>query len=149
MGQNSYQLPSVSVLLTTYVMWRNSVARFTSHREGILSILGSGPTKQDVASSLLQWNSLEFEDVAAKGGMVATALRSFGEWDASPEGRALQGVPPVEIRKTANSPKRCVSHSAYTRLLEGIRVLDLTRVLAGPVCGRTLAGECKCKGYDC
>jgi crotonobetainyl-CoA:carnitine CoA-transferase CaiB-like acyl-CoA transferase len=76
--------------------------------------------------------------MASSQGMCATALRSFAEWDLHPQAKALADQPPVQIIKIGDAPKRTISGD-LTRPLEGIRVLDLSRVLAGPVCGRTLA----------
>lgn len=122
---------------------RHSDLDMSSHRRGILSILGISDSpslsKETVAKVMLRWNAVDFETEAAKRGMCATALRSFQEWDQHPHAQALTNVLPVTIRKVGEAPKREIKPN-ITRPLDKVRVLDLSRVLAGPVAGRTLAG---------
>lgn len=96
-------------------------------------------TRGEVAEALLRWDTVEFETEAASKGMCATALRSFAQWDQHPQAKALAGTPPVSLAKIGDAPKRRVTGNP-SRPLDGMRVLDLSRVLAGPVAGRALAG---------
>ncbi|KAJ3973838.1 CoA-transferase family III domain-containing protein [Lentinula raphanica] len=120
---------------------------FPHHRRGILQILGlpdsSEITKEHVQEAFMQWDAFEFEEKAAESGMCAFALRSFDEWDQLPQGLAMKEVPPVTVLKIGDAPKRDFSSlsNSYKHPLENIKVLDFTRVLAGPIAGRTLAAH--------
>jgi len=93
-----------------------------------------------VTAALQTWDAFEFEMEAASRGMCAVVLRSTDEWEAHPQREALRTALPVQIIKRGEAPKRKVNSQGGISGLHGVKVLDLTRVLAGPICGRTLAG---------
>jgi hypothetical protein len=70
---------------------------------------------------------------------VVTACRSFAEWDAHAQGRAIAGLPLFSIDQIGDAP--VLKFTPAQRPLAGIKVLELTHVIAGPVGGRVLAGH--------
>src|SRR5260221_13111752 len=66
-------------------------------------------------------------------------MRSFAEWDVHPHGIAVAAQPLIALTRIGDAPKRVLAPG--DRPLSGLRVLELTRIIAGPVCGRTLAAH--------
>jgi len=118
---------------------------FRHHRDAVCRVLNCKPERDGVQAALMQWDAEAFETAAYAAGGVVAMMRSHEEWSASPHAKALAELPLLSIEKIGEAapkpwPKTWTSSTeGGDRPLAGVRVLDLSRVIAGPVAGRTLA----------
>jgi hypothetical protein len=103
----------------------------------VCKVLNCKPERDDVQAALMQWDGEAFETAAYAGGCVVALMRSHEEWSALPHAKALAALPALTIEKIGEAPPKPWPQG--DRPLAGLRVLDLSRVIAGPVAGRTLA----------
>lgn len=114
-------------------------ANFDHHRDGALEILGlsTATSAKQLAQTLTSCSRFEVEKAAVAAGLPVVALRSFEEWDNTEQASWLATQPLFTLEKIGEAEPN--PFSLGDQPLSGVRVLDLTRILAGPVAGRTLA----------
>ncbi|MBJ3775744.1 CoA transferase [Acuticoccus mangrovi] len=105
----------------------------------VLGVLQAEDEVDDIVAAVARRNALELEDEIAAARACGGMVRTEAEWLAHPHGAHLAAMPVVRITRVGDGPKIPLGEGA--RLLSGVRVLDLTRILAGPVAARTLAEE--------
>ncbi len=140
-GRSAYQ--AGSVIAGIYPAGDGRFVRlhtnFPHLEAGVLRLLGCEGSRAAVAAALLGWSAVGFEEAAAAAGLAVTACRSFAEWDAHPQGLVVPGLPLVRIERIGAALVEALP--VADRPLGGVQVLELTRVIAGPVAGRTLAAH--------
>ncbi|BEI86880.1 hypothetical protein CcaverHIS002_0702260 [Cutaneotrichosporon cavernicola] len=120
---------------------------FAHHRASILRVLGLAEDEsrcEAVAEAVRTWDKVALEEAALASGAVAYALRSEAEWEATGQAQAQADKFPISLRVASPSPSPFATvppllTGPSLRPLTGLRVLDLSRVIAAPVAGRTLA----------
>jgi len=131
--------------------WIQLHCNFPHHRAGVLKLLGCPDDRAAVSAAVAQSDGQALEDELIDAGLCAALLRSRAEWEAHPHYKAVAPLPLFEIIKLGDSGPEPLGATAAplgataappgaaTAPLDGVRVLELTRVIAGPVSGRTLA----------
>jgi crotonobetainyl-CoA:carnitine CoA-transferase CaiB-like acyl-CoA transferase len=112
---------------------------FKHHRAAVCNVLQCEPERDKIQAALMQWDGESFETAAYAGGAVVSLMRSHDEWSVTPHAKAMAALPTLTIEKIGEAPPK--PWTKGDRPLSGVRVLDLSRVIAAPVAGRTLAAH--------
>lgn len=117
---------------------------FPNHANGILELAGlpTGSTRQQLSEKLADWSSVDLENAATvEGKLAAYALRSYRQWDQLAQSKAISNFP-IDVNQISSAgPKGLPPRLAggNSKPLQGLRVVEMSRVIAAPLCGRTLA----------
>lgn len=118
---------------------------FPNHQQNALKVLSlpADATREDVTKKMATWPSVELETKAFSAGAVIAALRSKDEWDTLPQANAIADSPILINRFAGHNPYLPSSgaQSPNAKCLRGIRVVEMSRVIAAPVAGKTLAAH--------
>lgn len=107
------------------------------HRAACLRVLGCNENTKSVSESVISWQAEALQEAIVATGGVAAKMLSMADWANHPQGKAVLAEPLVSWRSIAGDQLHDFGRSG--RPLERLRVLDLTRILAGPVATRFLA----------
>lgn len=119
--------------------WIQLHTNFPHHLEGVLKVLGCANDRAAVAEAIRGWDGGALDQTLADAGLCAALIRTPDEWAALDQAKAIAGLPLFQIERIGDAPVEPPRHGGAERPLTGVRVLDLSRIIAGPVAGRALA----------
>jgi crotonobetainyl-CoA:carnitine CoA-transferase CaiB-like acyl-CoA transferase len=144
-GQEQVSLSPLSKFCRCADGWVRMHCNYPHHQARLLDALEVRVAPQNARTAVgeaIATSSAEevAERVTAFGGL-AVVVRTPQSWAQHEQASAIAGLPLLELRKASNAASRPLEPAPRGSLLPaaGLRILDLSRVIAGPVATRTLA----------
>lgn len=109
------------------------------HRAATEKVLGACTDRAGMASLVAKWAKTDLEHAVVEAGGCAAEMRTWAQWQAHPQGIAVNAEPLIQFAAHSSQNAK-MWQGSVARPLAGIKMLDLTRVLAGPIASRFLAG---------
>ncbi|NYH13677.1 CoA transferase [Paraburkholderia bryophila] len=119
--------------------WIQLHTNFPHHLQGVLTVLGCENSRAAVAAAIREWDGATLDQTLADAGLCAALIRTPEAWATLDQAQAIAGLPLFEIERIGDAPVEPPRIGDANRALAGVRVLDLSRIIAGPVAGRALA----------
>lgn len=119
--------------------WIQLHTNFPHHLQGVLKVLGASNDHASVVQAIRGWDGATLDQALADAGLCAALIRSPDEWAAHEQAQAIASLPLFQIERIGDAPAEPPRRDDASRPLAGVRVLDLSRIIAGPVAGRALA----------
>jgi crotonobetainyl-CoA:carnitine CoA-transferase CaiB-like acyl-CoA transferase len=117
--------------------WISIHCNFPNHREAAMRVLGAPHERARAEEASRSWEGVALEDAIHAAGGCAGFVRSQEDWGRHAQAQAVATQPLLTIERIGDSPPE--RPSLQPRPLSNVRALDLTRVLAGPTCAKSLA----------
>ena len=131
--------PTVGFYQTADGRWIHLHGGFPFLARRTLDLLNADNSREAIAASVSRWNAQALEDAIAYMKLSGAMVRTEEEWKQTAQGALLAKTAPITLKKIGDAPVLRLGESKQP--LGDVRVLDLTRVLAGPTVGRTLASH--------
>lgn len=136
-SEDGRRLEGLSVYRTRDERWIYFQQLLPHHRARLRAVLGNPADTDGMITAVARWDSDDLEEAVVAAGATGSVVRREDEWAAHAHKAALEGLPLLEVLRIGDSAPEAVPSRA--RPLSGLRVLDMTRILAGPTAARTLA----------
>jgi len=94
--------------------------------------------RKEVAEYVKRYNGADIEELSFECGASGCVLRDKSEWNETPVGKAVNDMPLFRTEKVGKAPKKNYGPTTSKGPLSGIKVLDLTHIIAGPAASRVL-----------
>lgn len=136
-GRTKFAMPGLGRTKDGRAFWFVSHPMHQEQFFGSLDVLQCRAIPDEIAAAVARWNAEDLEEAMHARRLTGVFARTREEWLAHPHGKMLASQPSIEIEKIGEGPPQPLGQAA--RPMTGIRILDMTHVLAGPVASRTLA----------